>query len=68
MTTPGRPSTLPDPLRRIFPRVGFAALLCLTLGACGLSADIHPRDIDPDKQDLLQSSITVVTTPNSSNP
>ncbi|MEK7410824.1 MAG: hypothetical protein AAB327_05480 [Actinomycetota bacterium] len=68
MTTPTRSLPLLDVLRCTSPHVAFVALLCLTLGACGVSADIHPRDIDPDKQDLLQSSITVVTTPNSSNP
>ncbi|MHB1129778.1 MAG: hypothetical protein ACYC06_07000 [Ilumatobacteraceae bacterium] len=49
-------------------RIAFISWMCITLGACGLSADIHPRDIDPAKQELLQRPTTTTTAQDSKNP
>lgn len=49
-------------------RITLVLVICMVLGACGLSADIHPRDIDPAKQELLTPATTAVTAPTGTNP
>ncbi len=54
-------------LRRVR-RIAVTILSCISLGACGISPDFRPRDIDPEKQELLLPSITPITTSESTNP
>jgi hypothetical protein len=54
--------------RRVLVFIALISSVCMTLGGCGLSADIHPRDIDPAKQDLLRPSTTTVATQDTANP
>jgi hypothetical protein len=49
-------------------RIVVVVLTSTTLVACGISPDLRPRDIDPDKQELLLPSTTFITAPDISNP
>lgn len=43
-------------------RIAFISLISVALGACGISPDHRPRDIDPDKQEILLPSTSTTTT------
>ncbi|MFA5773815.1 MAG: hypothetical protein WC864_00365 [Ilumatobacteraceae bacterium] len=43
-------------------RIAVIAAFCGVLGACGISPDHRPRDIDPDKQEILLPSTSTTTT------
>lgn len=49
-------------------RVTIVAMTCIAVSACGISPDLHPRDIDPDRQELLLPPTTSVSTTDNSNP
>lgn len=56
------------PRLRIARRFAIAALTLVLLSACGISPDFRPRDIDPNKQELLLPSIIPITASDNTNP
>ena len=49
-------------------RVAIVFITCIAVSACGISPDPHPRDIDPERQELLLLPTTSVATTDTSNP
>lgn len=49
-------------------RVAIIAITCIAVSACGISPDLRPRDIDPERQEILLSPTTSVSTTDTTNP